>query len=381
MGFSGSAFAQRMIDPTTGEPKSVLEAEADPDDKDKPVAGFDDGFFIQNPNGPDKLTINLLSQFRYSFRRLGATTSASNFSVNSARLILHGKVLSEDLGYKFALETGRGFIVLKDAYANYAFTDEAAIRVGQYKKPFDRQELTSASLLMFVSRGPTTEIFGAGRDIGVMIHNGAKPGVEYAAGLFNGTGIDPLIRDGEFTDIPSKFEPEAVVRIGYNTPHIVPYEASDLQYGPLAYSIAASGAADFDMDPARPGNVRAEVDALIKYQGFSGTGSFFIKSDQDGSDYFDQTFTGFGAYVQAGYVIKGLVEPAFRYTVTTLRPTNAATGRVEATKPRETTTQLAAAINLYFFGQSLKWQNEGTVDFTPRGRNRYAWLSQLQMAF
>jgi len=156
---------------------------------------------------------------------------------------------------------------------------------------------------------------------------------------------------------------------------IKPYEASDLQYGPLAYSLAVSGAADFDMIGNLSGNVRAEADALVKYEGFAGTASFFVKSAQAGSDYFNQTFSGIGAYVQAGYVIEGFAEPAFRYTVSTLRPQS------DPQAARETNTQLAAAINLYFFGQSLKWQNEGTVDFTPHGSNRYAWLSQLQAAF
>ena len=170
-----------------------------------------------------------------------------------------------------------------------------------------------------------------------------------------------------------KFRPEAVARIGYNSPHIKPYESSDLQYGPLSYALGLSGAAAFDMDGNLTGNVRAEIDALVKAQGLSVTGSFFIRSDQDGTGYFDQFFGGIGAYAQAGYVINGMVEPAFRYTNLTLRPS--------ASADYETNNQLTAAINLYFFGQSLKWQNECTVDLKSQGANVYRWLSQLQMAF
>ena len=68
------------------------------------------------------------------------------------------------------------------------------LRVGQWKRPFSRQQLTSSGKQEFVDRSLTDKAFGAGRDVGMMVHNNftRAKGLEWAAGVFNGNGANTV---------------------------------------------------------------------------------------------------------------------------------------------------------------------------------------------
>ena len=85
------------------------------------------------------------------------------------------------------VDLGKGAVNLKDAYADLV-VGQVVVRLGQFKKPFSRQQLISSSRLALVDRAATDKAFKAGRDLGLMIHNGNKGRFEYALGAFNGHG-------------------------------------------------------------------------------------------------------------------------------------------------------------------------------------------------
>ncbi len=398
--------------PTPAAPASEPSAAAAP--TERPTAGFDKDFFLQNPTGPDRLELHAYMQPRYTFQSSEQTdeghhTTLDNFQIAEARIILMGVLLDPRLGYKFDLEMGKGNVHLKDAWANWAFVAKAfELRVGQFKKPFDRAELTSSTKRDFIEKPLTSKGFQAGYDIGAMVHNGTSGALEYALGLFNGTGQKPwfegeltngavsgtntpatnavtgqvddtsVASSSEFTNVPTRFEPELVLRVGYNHGKLAGYEDADLAGGPLRYGVAASFATDFTTDDVPDGDLRGEVDVAAKVEGLSAQAAFFVSSLQkDGGSYTDQFQNRVGGYAQAGYVIAQHVEPILRYSAVSAKKKENADSQL---------TQLAAVgVNAYFFGQYLKWQNDLQVGFdSSTGElafHTYTVLSQMQFMF
>src|SRR5690606_20191191 len=147
------------------------------------------------------------------------------FEVTRARLTLKGKLLMPGLSYKFQADFGKGSVALKDYYFDYCLPNQVlCIRPGQFKRPFSRQHITSSGKLELVDRSLTDKAFGAGRDIGVMLHDNYEksPMFEYALGFFNGTGdksrftgsgaIDPdsgdvVVTSGSVSNVPEQWHP------------------------------------------------------------------------------------------------------------------------------------------------------------------------------
>jgi hypothetical protein len=84
--------------------------------------------------------------------------------------------------------------------------DNVWLRAGQWKRPFSRQQIGSSGRLELTDRSITDKAFGAGRDIGLAVHNNYEksPDLEWALGVFNGTGdgarlVPTFNGDGEVT--------------------------------------------------------------------------------------------------------------------------------------------------------------------------------------
>ncbi len=128
-------------------------------------------------------------------------TPTNEFLVEMARLgmswevgsMVDGKV-SADLEQVFREEKA----LLRDAYVRVQPLKAAALRIGQFKRPFSAIELRSRGKLETVRRGLGNELLiedlGFGdRDLGVMFDGqvgGKKRHVKYMVGLFNGGGAN-----------------------------------------------------------------------------------------------------------------------------------------------------------------------------------------------
>jgi hypothetical protein len=134
-----------------------------------------------------------------------------------------------------------------------------------------------------VDRAITDKQFRAGRDIGVAVHNGYEdsPDVEWAVGVFNGTGekpsfsggeVDPVdgsVSGGGFSNVPKDFMPVFVARAGINRGGLKGYSEADLEGGPLRWGAAASVWVEGDVDAGDPPGHQAQIDAIAKVNGLS----------------------------------------------------------------------------------------------------------------
>lgn len=379
--------ASAPLDAATPDTVAV-EAEAE---EPLPLAGYEKGFFIRDPDDLFLLRIGARVQARFTYEALDQQeTDEINISIPRARVALSGHALTKNLGYKFQADFGKGSVALKDFYLDYGIVPKALhVRAGQFKRPFSRQQLNSSGRLELVDRAITDKAFGAGRDIGLMFHDRPtkSPTFEYALGVFNGSGdkgglggdvvVDPEtgegeIESGKFNNVPDRLHPMLVARVGYNygkKPKM--YREADLEGGPFRFGIGASGIVDWDVDNDDDGNLRGEVDYMVKLHGFSTTGALYVASAQDGDGFGDQAYDAYGFHFQAGYVIEEMFQPAFRYA--SVRPDEGGDQQ-----------EIGGGLSLYLIGHKLKVQTDGFAMVTAvEGGDRLDGLfrTQVQGAF
>ena len=353
------------------------------------TAGYEKGFFVASPDGAYKVAIGGRLQARFEAEFPEGEDDVARFSIPRARLTLAGNAFTKALTYKFQADFGKGAVSLKDFYGDYAFVPGwLQLRVGQWKRPFSRQQITSSGSLELVDRSLTDGFFGAGRDIGVAIHNGAPEGFEYALGVFNGTGekpsfsgavqVDPAtgegsVSKGKFTNVPTLFHPAIVLRAGFNYGGIKGYSEGDLEGGPLRFAVALSGIADLDAEGADTAGFRGELDYALKVHGFASTGGVYILSNQDGAGMGDQAFGALGFHIQASYVVAGFFQPVVRYAL--LAPDG----------DDNDVHEILGGLSFYLFKHGLKVQVDGGAILREAAggsmQKEYLGRVQAQVAF
>ncbi len=286
-------------------------------------AKYDKGLTFETADGDYELKLGIRSQFRFEAVRpdVAKTEFAARFSVPRLRLQLEGHAYGEANGYKVEFDmANKGFALLKDFFIDHAFAKDLHVRAGQWKKPFNRQEMVSDFGSEFLERSLANEFAGAGRDLGVAVHNNyekSPEGLEWAVGVFNAasekasikttcgagaTPTDPLIcTSGTPSNVPADFGPAIVVHAGWNHGGIKGYSEGDLEGGPLRYAVGLSyrmNPRDFDKDANDDLNIEHAValDAMVKVEGLGISGAVILKKD-------GQADAEVGFYGQAGYMV------------------------------------------------------------------------------
>lgn len=381
--------AEAGTDAALEEP-SIQEAadsmELDPGDG---AAGYDNGFYLQGEgDSPNRITINGRVQSRFSFFSDEAgddRVSRHSFSVPTARLGVRGTVHDKRIYFKSEVGLGQGQVTLQDFFVDYRFGEgEARLRVGQFRKPFSRQFLTSGSRLEFVDRSIVDQYFDNGRDLGLEIHKGFVEGdeLEWALGIFNGSGadgvfqpvvvVDPTTMEeqivgGTTSNIPTKVRPAIVARVGHNSNGIKGYSEADLEGGDIRYALALASMTHFHLG-GNSAISRNGADFVFKQDGFSATGGIY--AEMQGPKVADLEYTGVGGYIQTGYVVDKKYQPALRYAVITEKGGNSV-------------QEISGVFNLYKIAHNFKWQSDVTLLNTDVGvrRKDYRFRSELQLAF
>jgi len=150
------------------------------------AAGWDGGFHLRDPEGRFRLDIGAHAQFRFlvskSETRFVDSTQVG-FEQTRTRLILRGHVFTPDLQYLVQVDPTRnerisgrqdpasnlptGLYYLEDAWIRYRLAPQWYVRVGQFKLPFNREELVDPSRQMAVERTQVNESLNIGRSQGI----------------------------------------------------------------------------------------------------------------------------------------------------------------------------------------------------------------------
>jgi phosphate-selective porin OprO/OprP len=292
----------------------------------------------------------------------GDDADETYFTLQRTRLKMQGTTHSADFAWKFELDFGKDEVSLKDYFFDWNI-GAAVLRVGQWKKPFSRQRVTSSGSLEFVDRTPNMNAFNADRDVGFGFHNNytKSPKLEWAVGIFNGQGPNIVV---------DNMSPMVVARAGYNHNGIKGYSEADLEGGDLRFGVAASLMSDLgpvvedettgeitELDPAHS----AQMDFSLKAHGFASTGEVFMSLEEDGN---------LGAQLQASYLLGGKWQPAVRGVYMDLGDD-------------EVYQEVGAAFSAYLHKHSVKWQSDLSVVLGNEDGEETDLVarSQIQFAF
>jgi hypothetical protein len=352
-------------------------------------ATYDRGVVVATEDGDFQLRLALRNQIRFEVARTidDGAESEARFSIPRSRLQVEGWVFGEDTRYKLELALGdRGsFSFVRDLWVEQALgTTPVRVRVGQWKRPFNRQELVADFSSELNERAITAELAGGGRDLGLAVHNDyeASPdGLEWALGVFNsfsGGADRPAIATTcaeEMTGIecgtpppstvPRDFAPAVVARAGWNHGGIKGYSEGDLEGGPLRVAVGASYKIDLaDLGDAAALSHGAEVDALLKVHGFDlQLGVYLMKLAAADAQ--------LGAFGQAGqFVLPERAQVAARLAV------------APSTVPGSDRQQLEARAAFNWFWEGHRWKlatDVGVLRLTGRDGSGARDAADLQI--
>jgi phosphate-selective porin OprO/OprP len=160
----------------------------------RPIAGWDDGPFLQSSDGEFRLQFGLLGQFDGRFAAGDdADVLTDTFAIRRFRTAFRGRVTRY---FEFALspDVGSGTLALQDAYIDARLTPAFRIRMGRAKFPVAFERLHSVPYLTFMERALVANI-QPNRDVGILALGEAAGGrVSYGGGIVNGA------RDGASSD-------------------------------------------------------------------------------------------------------------------------------------------------------------------------------------
>lgn len=322
----------------------------------QPTAGYDDGFFIQSEDEQNKLKFGGSFDAQVEYDHQEKDTSLSP----QAEFEFKGNVYTEDLKFKLKFRFRPDDVDVTDYYVNYELHPWLHGRIGRWRLPYARQQMTSSERLQFGDRSIADNDLGWGREIGVAFHNNYKKPhpFTYVVGAWH------LAR----TDIDT-LNPALVARLGLHNGKLKGYSESDLEGGKPRLGVGVAGLLDFDSDTHDDGHLSGTADFMLKAYGFSLQAAMYLAYQQE-TDTFEPEFNQLGTYVQGGYVIAGHVEPTARYAMRN----SDAEFREEAT----------FGLNTFIFGHDLKWQNDVsifTIHQDDADLNEYRYLSSLQATF
>ncbi|MGI9012737.1 MAG: porin [Phycisphaerales bacterium] len=173
------------------------------------TAGWDNGFFLSSNDGNFLLALDGQIQFRWIYNWHNDTDDnhRQGFEIPRAKLTFRGHIMNRDLTYLIRMDQTRnepslvnGLYFLQDAWVRYQLTDNMALRFGQFKLPFGREELVASSYQLAVERSLLNENTNLGRSQGVEFQYD-MPNARFAVAISDGAtdnlgGFNAIIEPG-----------------------------------------------------------------------------------------------------------------------------------------------------------------------------------------
>jgi phosphate-selective porin len=344
------------------------------------TAGWDEkegGFVVRSADGDYKLVVGGLLQARFDAVNWDEDFQEDNditFSVRRARLFFVGNFMGKSNTYYVQLaadapdvvydhpDKGANDLKLHDAWIKHEYSESFAMKAGQFKVPFLRQNLTSAGKLQFPERALSSEYWNRvvdRRDVGIEASGAMSQGkVMYAAALVNGDGPNTLNLDDRMG---------VYGRLSFNPTGDYGYSEGDLDDSDkLASTIGIS--ATYQKDPEAQELTRVNLDGGIKKAGFSLQGEWtWGQFDATGDDASDVN----SFYLQGGYFIR----PAKAEVV-------ARASRVLFDGDDNDLAEYSAGFNYYWKANRLKWLAAYSyLDDAEFSENHHRFTGQLQLWF
>jgi phosphate-selective porin OprO/OprP len=177
----------------------VLEVSDEERKKEKPTAGYQDGFFVNAKDGKYKLKVGGYAQADSRW----AVDDSDNptvdaFTIRRARLDIRG-TLAERFDFRIMPDFAGSSLVLQDAYVDHKFAPWAVLRAGKFKTPYGVDRLQSGTNLLFIERSLVDNLV-PNRDLGLQLYGDFRQGeIGYQLAVLNGV-VDGGSTDADVND-------------------------------------------------------------------------------------------------------------------------------------------------------------------------------------
>jgi phosphate-selective porin OprO/OprP len=328
------------------------------------TGGYEEGIFLKTADDNFKLKLRTRLQFlaEEDITDLnGEKSSSGTFSIRRARIELEGNAFYPWLQFKNQLTLEGGTVSLRDFYIKAKYLKVIYPQIGQFKVPFNREFLTSSSVLQFVDRSIVSEEYSVQRDVGLSI-NGAISLFNYSIGVFNGSGknstnqdrdlmytarfvLVPLGKKDEYTPPDIKCSEQPWLAVGAGVAFLPGYEP-DLENKNERKHLSDVAREYAGQDGSVNNVIEFTADIAGKYRGFSLEGDYTWR-EIDPKTPSTSPLKSNGIRVQAGYMIlKDLLDAGVRYALVT----------PDTTVRKNNEQEITAGLNYYISGHDLKCQ-------------------------
>jgi len=327
-------------------------AQDKPEEPDKRWT-YDGGLKYRSDDDAVQLDLQNRFQGRFTASDPELGDSGTSFDVARFKVALAGLV---HRSWKFRLQVDLAngsesdSNLLEDAFVVYSRYRMAQFWFGQGKVFFGRQQLIYSDGLQFVDRSIAADEFvhnppgeGLSRDVGLaLIGENAARTYGYQVGVYNGNGINKDDKDN--TDYMAVAR---LVATPFGEMKLVETDPDRPAGSRLAIGVSVIGVTrGTEAIAEKTRDVTAGLEIAYRHRGFNLMAEFFSRSeDQPLGAPSDELDTD-GWYVQAGYLFRGGIEIAARYSL------------IDRETLDDEEEEVAAALNYYIRGNQLKLQTE-----------------------
>ncbi len=346
--------------------------------------GFGQGVSFQTSDQENFLNVRARFQERATetiAREKNQTREETELQTRRARLILSGNFLGKDWQYYLQLsfsnldmEEDRP-VPLRDATISYTKWENANIKIGQMKIPFNRQRLISDGLQEFVDRTAVNDELNLDRDVGILISSNNIfdwNSLGYSAGIFGGDGrnrtsdASGVLMSGKITYSPlGVFQDNGEPDLGHSRKPKLSFSLAGAFNHNTNRTLSTHGDT-YEFSRFNYAHTGAEF--LFQWRGFSVSGesisrkanSPFIEKTIDNNVRREYSRSVKGGFIQIGYLFKNNFGIAARYGE--YRPWGKTDPKLIYSKER------GIAFSYYMRKHNLKFQADyayldgGTVD-------------------
>jgi len=159
---------------------------------------YDDGLVFETKRGNFSVRYRTLLQFQFSAIDQDNNTD-TDFFFRRFRLKFNGHVLRPWLTYRIQLsrdnvklgqDNDNSGVEFKDFYIDAVYSKKIFPRIGQFKVPFNREQLNSGAALLLVERSIVNSEFSFGRKLGGALYGLLGNHVAYGSAVFTSTATD-----------------------------------------------------------------------------------------------------------------------------------------------------------------------------------------------
>ncbi|WP_437808585.1 porin [Sorangium sp. So ce1078] len=359
------------------------------------------GFTVRTADDSFSSTIRARVQIRETITHT-AEDDTNEINVKTVRLTTSGHVLSPDLKYSVQLAFGGNDFEkdsaspVFDAFVEYTGIRDLNVRVGQFFVPFDRARTTREFTLQLVDRQIAVRELTLDRDVGLMLSSPDLFGLggRISYNLFVGGG------EGRNRFGGQEHGPLAVARLSFR-----PFGAfDDDQEGDLSREakprLAVGVAGGYNHQTNRQNStygatlslgtadyLHGAADLVFKYAGFSlsaeavarHAGRDSLEGEVDGAPAREWTRSGYGYFVQSGFLLTERVEIAARWDqIFAESGTDPKLVELVDTQGK----QVGGGLNYYLNGYALKLQGDYFYIFgKDASEGRHVGRLQLDATF